>query len=389
MDIKIANYDKSETDTLKLDVYNCNSSFVNTLRRTIITEVETISFHTEDYETSDIKIIENTSSLHNEFILHRIGLIPVNTQNIESFDVTKYKFIIDVENKSNIPIDITTKDIKILNLETDTFENNESFFPRNPITKDYILINRLKPTPYGTGEKLHLEGKASKGIGKTHIRYSPVSNVCFINKVNPEIYNAEFEKYKIENPDVDSKELENKFKIEESEKCFYINDNGEPYVFEFTVESCGVMKPYAILVEGLNKIIFKLKYFISEFNKSISNNDSIVDIKESTSLMKAFDVVVNGETHTLGHLLQSHINEMFKEKNIFVGYMNPHPLEQKIIFRINVSNINELKELFTKTSSELISQCENLVAIISKDFKSKIKISPKAKVKVKAKVKAK
>ena len=387
MDIKIANYDKSETDTLKLDIYNCNSSFVNTLRRTIITEVETISFHTEDYESSDIKIIENTSSLHNEFILHRIGLIPVNTQNIDSFDVTKYKFIIDVENTSNIPIDITTKDIKILNLETDTFENNESFFPRNPITKDYILINRLKPTPYGAGEKLHLEGKASKGIGKTHIRYSPVSNVCFINKVNPEIYNAEFEKYKIENPDVDSKELENKFKIEESEKCFYINDNGEPYVFEFTVESCGVMKPYAILVEGLNKIIFKLKYFISEFNKSISNNDSIVDIKESTSLMKAFDVVVNGETHTLGHLLQSHINEMFKEKNIFVGYMNPHPLEQKIIFRINVSNINELKELFTKTSSELISQCENLVAIISKDFKSKIKISPKAKAKVKAKAK--
>ena len=172
MDIKIANYDKSEPDTLKLDIYNCNSSFVNTLRRIIITEIETISFHTEDYESSDIKIIENTSSLHNEFILHRIGLIPVNTPNIETFDVTKYKFIIDVENTTNIPIDITTKDIKILNLETDKFENNESFFPRNPITQDYILINRLKPTPYGTGEKLHLEGKASKGIGKTHIRYS-------------------------------------------------------------------------------------------------------------------------------------------------------------------------------------------------------------------------
>ena len=56
MDIKIANYDKSEPDTLKLDIYNCNSSFVNTLRRIIITEVETISFHTEDYESSDIKI---------------------------------------------------------------------------------------------------------------------------------------------------------------------------------------------------------------------------------------------------------------------------------------------------------------------------------------------
>ena len=131
----------------------------------------------ENNELEEINSLKKTS-------LKSIGLIPVNTQNIDSFDVTKYKFIIDVENTSNIPIDITTKDIKILNLETDTFENNESFFPRNPITKDYILINRLKPTPYGAGEKLHLEGKASKGIGKTHIRYSPVSNVCFINKPN-------------------------------------------------------------------------------------------------------------------------------------------------------------------------------------------------------------
>ena len=84
--------------------------------------------------------------------------------------------------------------------------------------------------------------------------------------------------------------------------------------------------------------------------------------------------------------MQSHINELFKEKNIFVGYMNPHPLEKKIMFRINVSNINELKELFTKTSSIIISQCENLVSIISKDLKPTVKITPKGKGKGKVKV---
>ena len=133
-------------------------------------------------------------------------------------------------------------------------------------------------------------------------------------------------------------------------------------------------------MEGLNKIIFKLKNFMSEFNKSVSNNESIVDIKESKALMKSFDITVTGETHTLGHLIQSYINEIFKEKNIFVGYMNPHPLENKIIFRINVTNINELKELFTITTTTLITQCENLIEEISKEFKTKItpkKLTPK------------
>ena len=41
MNIKFDNYDnKSKTDTLKFDVFNCNTSFVNSLRRLIITEVE-------------------------------------------------------------------------------------------------------------------------------------------------------------------------------------------------------------------------------------------------------------------------------------------------------------------------------------------------------------
>jgi DNA-directed RNA polymerase II subunit RPB3 len=203
MNIQFDNYDnKSKTDTLKFDVLNCNSSFVNTLRRIIICDITTVGFNTEHYANSDIKIIENTSSLHNEFILHRIGLIPVNTSDIETFDETKYKFILNIENTTNAPIDVTTKDIQIQNLETNSLESNEKFFPKNPITNDHILITRLKPTPYGNGDKIHLEGKSSKGMGKDHIRYSPVSNVVFTNKINPERELSEFKKYVEKHSDI-------------------------------------------------------------------------------------------------------------------------------------------------------------------------------------------
>ena len=142
MDIQFTNFDKSQTDTLKFDVINSTSAFVNSLRRIIISQIETIGFKTDDYEESDIKILENTSSLHNEFILHRLGLIPVYADNIETYDPSKYKFTLNIENSKNIPIDITTNDIQVFNLETNTLESTEQFFPKNPITKNHILITR-------------------------------------------------------------------------------------------------------------------------------------------------------------------------------------------------------------------------------------------------------
>jgi len=388
MNIQFNNFDnKSQTDTLKFDVNDCNSSYVNCLRRLIITDVETIGFNTEEYESSDIKIIENSSALHNEFILHRIGLIPINTDSVETYDPTKFKFILDVENTKNIPIDVTTKDFKIKNLETNEFEDSEKFFPKNPITSDYILITRLKPTPYGNGEKIHLEGKSSKGIGKQHIRYSPVSNVVFINKIDPNREELEFKKYIENNPDMELTKLKTKFKLEESERCFYINKNGDPNIFEFTIESRGILKPQTILLEALSKMTLKLKMFMIEFDKAISNSDSKIEIRESTSLMKAYDIVINNETHTLGHILQSHINELFKDEIIFVGYMNPHPLEKKIMFRIKVNDVKKLKTLFSDTCNELIKQCDNLSTQVLKQFKKTIILKPKGKGKSKSKSK--
>lgn len=363
------NFDSSHYDTLIFDIFNSNSSFVNSLRRVIICEIETVGFRTEDYENSDIKMIENTGSLHNEFLLHRIGLIPVYTKDISSYDPTKYKFSLEVNNPTQQIINITTKDIKILNLENNKLESNELFFPKNYITKNNILITRLKPTPDGTGEKIKFEGKSSKGTGKEHIRFSPVSNICFTNKIDPKRIEEEFKLYTEENPDSDSTKLKHKFMLEESERCFHINDNGDPNIFEFTIESCGVMNPKEILIEGLNKIKMKLKLFIIELEKSLSNNDSLIIIKKSKSLMKAFDITIENETHTLGHLLQSHINNIYKEKNIFIGYMNPHPLEKKIIFRINVEDIKAVKDIFTKTCSVITKQCDTLISICDKELK--------------------
>jgi DNA-directed RNA polymerase subunit L len=132
----------------------------------------------------------------------------------------------------------------------------------------------------------------------------------------------------------------------------------------------------------------KLKMFMVEFDKSISNSQSNIEIRESKALMKSYDIVVHNETHTLGHLIQSHINELFKDENIFVGYMNPHPLEQKIMFRIKVNDVKKLQILFSNTCSELIKQCDNLSNQVLKQFKKTINFKPKGKGKSTGKSKA-
>jgi len=382
-----SNFDKSETDTIKFDVANCNSSFVNAIRRTIITDVETISFDTEDYVNSDLKIIENTTSLHNEFILHRMGMIPVYNENVSAYNPDTYKFTLKKENKTQNIIDVTTNDIQVLNLETNALENTEKFFPKNEITKDHILIVKLKPNPSGDGQKIHIEGKSSKGSGSTHIRFSPVSNVIFINKEDPEKVDAGFSEYvkalqaenKVAFNENEIKKLGRRFKIEKAERLFYTDENNDPNVFEFTIETRGVLKPHRILIESLSALEGKLKNLILELEKELSGQPSSIKIKDSECIMKSFDIVIDNESHTLGNLIQSYINRDYKSENIFVGYMNPHPLKNEIFFRIKSDDINQVKDIIVNTASKLIETFNRLRNEVLKQFEGKVVFKPKKK----------
>ena len=374
--ISFSDFNKSVPERVEFVVSNCNSSFVNALRRIVLTDIETVSFSTEDYENSDLTIIENTSSLNNEFLLHRIGLIPINVPNVEEFDTTKYKFSINSENKTNSPIDITTKDFVITNLETNMTENVDEFFPPNNITKDYILITKLKNNPKGDGEKLHLEGKCSKGIGSQNIRFSPVSCISFINKRDPKrvdmAFNEKIANMKVK-PEGDSlKQLATKFDIEEADRHFYIDEEGEPNKFDFVIESVGILKPHRILIGAILRLTQKLKTFMNELDNAMDNRDSKISIRESSATMDGFDIIIDEESHTLGFLLQTYISKL--NQDIFVGYMNPHPLEKNIKMRINFNdgNINTIKEAITKTTDYLISNLDTLRKEVLKEFEGKI-----------------
>ena len=97
-----------------------HKSIINGIRRTLLSTIPSIAFRTQ-IDDSDIIINENTTSLHNEFLIHRISLIPLY------IDPSKYKkqylFHLDVENTSEPIKTITADDFKIYRLKKDIDSN--------------------------------------------------------------------------------------------------------------------------------------------------------------------------------------------------------------------------------------------------------------------------
>ena len=59
------------------DDYGLDKSIVNSLRRTLLSEIPCIAFRTEEGGKKDIVMEVNNTSLHNEFLLHRLSMIPL------------------------------------------------------------------------------------------------------------------------------------------------------------------------------------------------------------------------------------------------------------------------------------------------------------------------
>ena len=152
-------WDKNNTYVM-FELANVDVSTSNAIRRTMTSSVNTVGFRTEPYESCDLKVFANDTPLHNQFILHRLSMIPINVPNPEKFDVDDYLFIINVSNNTNSIISITTEHFEIKKISTNKMLSRDEvkrFFPPDPITGDYLLLDRLKPKNFVPEKKLSKE----------------------------------------------------------------------------------------------------------------------------------------------------------------------------------------------------------------------------------------
>ena len=94
-----SNFIKTDNNKLSIDITDIDVSILNSIRRTIFTHIPNVGFYfklDDHYIDSNMNIISNDSPIHNEFLAHRISLIPicVTANMIENRELDKYKFII-------------------------------------------------------------------------------------------------------------------------------------------------------------------------------------------------------------------------------------------------------------------------------------------------------
>lgn len=255
-------------------------SFANGLRRIIISEVATIAIDL-------VNITSNTSPLFDEFIAHRLGLIPLVSTDVSDYvfhrDCTcseycekcSVQFYLDVK-CINDQMDITTNHIKQVNKDNSVVP---VLFP----DEDPIVIAKLKKN-----QELNIHMIAKKGIGKQHAKWSPVST-CVMQHV-PEIEFLQDRflidkltiKQKIEFVDSCPSKvyrydetrkivvIENKLNCTYCEECInklesFNVDNTKaikitpaPNRYLFKLETVGSLKPEQVVVDALNEMKRKL-----------------------------------------------------------------------------------------------------------------------------------
>ena len=342
-------------DTLKFQLVNTHVSYANTLRRIILTEVPSVGFRAEiqkNGSTSDIKIEKNTTAMSNEMLAHRIGLIPVHA-NPKEWDPERYSFELSVENSTSDLMDVKVSDINVYE-QTESgpiLVPNTKFFHPDPITRDTCLLTVLKPKIGDSSpETVSFKAKASVGIGKENMRFSPVSQCSYgyTRDETPEkvkdIFVRWLDRHKkinymeLETDSERKKLLEREFNTMEAARCFVTDEKGEPNSFDFVVETVGVFNPLDIVIEALKVIEQKCFIYAALDKGDLPTNITIQPTKKEA---RGFDIYFQGEDHTLGNMLTTWMDEnILDEQGLrdgtiqFCGYCVPHPLRDEMLMTI-------------------------------------------------------
>ena len=348
--------------TIRFTMSPTHVAYANTLRRTIITDVETVAFASDIGEgggTGDVVITKNNTPMSNEMLAHRIGLLPIHVQNPLEWKPDEYSFKLNVTNDSSEPRDIVASDIQVFKNRGPEEEPlpvpSVEFFHPDPVTRDTILLTVLKGR-VGTQEPetLAFTARATLGTGRTNARFMPVTSRCSYGYTlddSPDRKKEMFTKWvsthkKVSITDLESNstrkgELEREFKTMEVQRCYLMDARGEPYSFDFVIESVGVLDPVYSVARAIDLLQAKLLRYASMDSGDLPEN---VKVRPADARMKGFDFVFQQEDHTLGNLLSTWMeqNELDSDEITFVGYKVPHPLRDEMLLRVGVESGKDL-----------------------------------------------
>lgn len=254
--------------SMQLIIEDVDVPLMNALRRILLAEVPSMAI-------DEVVVIENSSLLHDEILVHRLGLIPLKT------DLDSYNLPEECPCKSEFGCNRCRAALTLDVEATDGVKTVYSghLMPENPEIRpisDGIPLVKLAP-----GQKIRLEAYARLGRGMDHAKWQPVS-LC-VYKYLPRIRidesrcNACGKCVKICPKRVLVK-VGSKVEIRNLMDCNLCQDcanvcppdrqaieiAADKDAFIFNVESTGTLPIERILLEGLNIVDKKINDFLNQ-----------------------------------------------------------------------------------------------------------------------------
>lgn len=248
---------------------NTTYQIINSIRRTIIAEIDVYAF-------DNFVVEKNHTCFTDEYITHRLSLIPIKNDIVNPDKLPK--FIFNVNGKLN----------EIIEVWSDKIESSDKVkYVDNDTLILYLKGNNKKAQEFKVSFDL------VKGTGNQHTKWKPVCVVF----------------YKPLMKDKTPSDLQD---------------------FTLTIEGRDVfVNNKTILSRALSALINRLEVIIS----SIGNPNKI----KFTNLNPNFDeIMLFDENDTIGNPLTIYLREL---KNVsYAGYYKTHPLEKQIVIKISSTN---------------------------------------------------
>ncbi|XWS62942.1 hypothetical protein CRYUN_Cryun06bG0053900 [Craigia yunnanensis] len=261
----------------KFELRDTDASMANALRRVMIAEVPTIAIDLVEIEV-------NSSVLNDEFLAHRLGLIPLTSERAMSMRFSRdcdacdgdgqcefcsVEFHLRAKCISDQTLDVTSKDLYSSDHTVVPVDFTDSTGFDSSEQRGIIIVKLRR------GQELRLRAIARKGIGKDHAKWSPAATVTFMYE--PEIH--------INEDLMETLTLEEKQSFVESSptRVFDIDPNTQQVVVvdpeAYTYDDEVIKKAQAMDKPGLVEIYAK--------------EDSFIFTVESTGAVKASQLVLN------------------------------------------------------------------------------------------------
>jgi DNA-directed RNA polymerase alpha subunit len=365
---------KETGDTTTFILTGLDVCYANGLRRVIISDIPIVVFKTTPHEENKSNILINTSRLNNEIIKQRLSCIPICIKDLE-IDFQNYLLELDVENKTDTMIMVTSKDFRIKNLTTNSYLEEttlrEIFPPYIPPTgksEYFIDFLRLRPkiSDELPGERIKLNCTFSISTARDDSMFN-VTGTCsygFTPDRDEMVKQLALRRDKWEKEDKTAAEIDF-----ESRNWNLLE--GLRYVkkqsFDFIIQTVGIIDNTDIIIRACHILIGKI-----DIQKQLLDKDELKIEKSDNTLENCYDVTLVNEDYTVGVILNNELYETFyieHETLSYTGFKKMHPHDTDSLLRIAfteaTSGKSAIKDILTTVIVNAVRKIESVIDCFS------------------------